>query len=79
MNEERMMRDVTADEVQAHFDAVDEAARLRQQLARMRQRMIGMAQEIARRDAELDVDIEIVHSDFDEHGEIVYEGAIIGR
>ena len=77
--EQKLLKDVSGEELREHFDAVEEAARLREQLAAMKAKLVSMAQESARRESELDVDIEIVHSDFDRHGEIMYGGAIIGR
>lgn len=77
--EQKQLKDVSTEELKAHFDAIEEAARLREQLAAMKAKVVDLAQEIARREAELDVTIEIVHSDFDPHGEIVLGGAIIER
>lgn len=77
--EQKLLRDVTAEEMREHFDAVEEAARLREQLAAMKAKLVSMAQEAARRESELDVPIEIVHNDFGRYGEIVFGGAIIGR
>lgn len=77
--EQKLLRDVTAEEMREHFDAVEEAARLREQLAAMKAKLVSMAQEAARRESELDVPIEITHNDFGRYGEIVFGGAIIGR
>lgn len=77
--EQKLLRDVTAEEMREHFDAVEEAARLREQLAAMKAKLVSMAQEAARRESELDVPIEITHNDFGRYGEIVWGGAIIGR
>lgn len=77
--EQKLLRDVTAEEMREHFDAVEEAARLREQLAAMKAKLVSMAQEAARRESELDVTLEITHNDFGRYGEIVFGGAIIGR
>ena len=77
--EQKLLREVTAEEMREHFDAVEEAARLREQLAAMKAKLVSMAQEAARRESELDVTLEIVHNDFGRYGEIVFGGAIIGR
>jgi hypothetical protein len=77
--EQKLLKDVTAEEMREHFDAVEEAARLREQLAAMKAKLVSMAQEAARRESELDVPIEITHNDFGQYGEIVFGGAIIGR
>lgn len=79
METRKLLRDATAEEVAAHFDAIDEAARLRAELVAMRRKAVSLAQEIARREAELDVDIEIRHNEFGRYGEIVLGGAIVGR
>ena len=77
--EQKLLRDVTAEEMREHFDAVEEAARLREQLTAMKAKLVSMAQEAARRESELDVTLEIVHNNFGRYGEIVFGGAIIGR
>lgn len=77
--ESKLLKDVTAEEMREHFDAVEEAARLREQLAAMKAKLVSMAQEAARRESELDVTLEIAHNDFGRYGEIVWGGAIIGR
>ena len=71
METRKLLRDATAEEVAAHFDAIDEAARLRAELAAMRRKAVSLAQEIARREAEL--------NEFGRYGEIVLGGAIVGR
>ena len=77
--EQKLLKDVTAEEMREHFDAVEEAAKLREQLAAMKAKLVSMAQEAARRESELDVTLEIAHNDFGRYGEIVFGGAIIGR
>lgn len=75
----KVIGEISAEELREHFDAIEEAARLRRLLDEAKRREVSLAQEIARRESELDVPIEIIHSEFDRHGEIVYGGAIIGR
>lgn len=79
MGSSKKLRDVSEAEMREHFDAVDEAARLRRELKAMSAYAALLERNIARREAMLDMPIEIVHSDFDRHGEIMLDGAIIGR
>ena len=67
----KVIGNISAEELRAHVDAIEEAARLRRLLDEAKRREVSLAQEIARRESELDVPIEIIHSEFDGHGEIV--------
>lgn len=79
MENSKKLRDVSEVEMREHFDAIDEAARLRRELKAMQCYAALLERNIEKRDAMLDMPIEIVHSDFDRHGEIMLDGAIIGR
>ena len=48
METRKLLRDATAEEVAAHFDAIDEAARLRAELVAMRRKAVSLAQERGR-------------------------------
>lgn len=76
---ERTMKNVTEEEMREHFDAIDEAVKLRRQLKAMQSYAALLERAIAKREAELDQPIEIAHSDYSRHGDILLGGAVIGR
>lgn len=76
---ERTINRVTEEEMREHFDAIDQAAKLRRQLKAMQAYAALLERAMEKREAELDQPIEIAHSDFSRHADIIYNGAVIGR